>query len=279
MVYLAIFFYFASFVFQALASWFALISFRRTGQYRFGWLFFSIALLLMLGRRVSPMLAALRDLHANMTDAALSLPISFLLFLSVSTIRKAFGDLDEKARALVDAQKFDTLTLALTRAELFLEGEKEIERSLRMRQSFALLMLDIDHFKNVNDQHGHQCGDCVLHSLTCICRKVLRKIDAFGRYGGEEFVAILPGANASNAKEVAERLRQNISHHLGFASGLQDETITVSIGVAIFEPNGDKPEDSAFLFKALVGRADAAMYQAKNAGRDRVSVFECANGA
>lgn len=277
MVYLATFFYFASFIFQVLASWFALISFRRTGQYRFGWLFFSIALLLMLGRRVSPMLAALRDLHANVTDAALSLPISFLLLVGVLSIRKAFGELEEKTEKLSCSQKLDFLTSALTRTELFVLGEKEIERSLRSRRAFALLMLDLDHFKNVNDRFGHQKGDEVLKSLTCICHNTLRKIDIFGRYGGEEFVAILPETSIEHAREVAERLRKNVSDHLAFAARLEEQPITISVGVAVFEPNGDALEDRSHLFKGLVEHADMAMYHAKNSGRNQVSVFEYAN--
>lgn len=155
MLYLATFFYLASLVFQTLAFWFALISFGRAGQHRYGWLFFSLGLLLMLGRRVSPVMAMWQSSHINMTDAVLSVPISFLLMLGVLSLRKVLGELDDKTRALLHAQNLDVLTSALNRAALFAEGEKEIERSLRMRHSFAVLMLDIDHFKNINDRCGH----------------------------------------------------------------------------------------------------------------------------
>lgn len=277
MIYLATLLYLASFIFQALAFLVALVSFKRAGTHRLGWLFFSLGLLLMLGRRISPMMDVWSDLHVNMTDAVLSVPISFLLMMGVISIRRAFGELQDINEQLTHAQKLDSLTAALTHAEIFIEGEKEIERSFRTKYSFALLMLDIDHFKQVNDQHGHQCGDCVLKALTCICHNTLRKIDVLGRYGGEEFVAILPGASLDNAREVAERLRKNVSDHLGFASGLEEKKVTISIGVAVFEPTGNETKDRADLFKSLVAQADAAMYHAKNAGRNQVSVFECLN--
>jgi diguanylate cyclase (GGDEF)-like protein len=276
MFYLATFFYLVSFAFQAIASWMALISFGRVGKHRWGWLFFSFALLLMLGRRISPIIVMWRDSHVNMTDAFLSVPISFFLMLGVISIRKAYADLEDKAEQLACAQKRDFLTETISRAELFSLGEKEVERSLRTRRTFALLMLDLDHFKLVNDQLGHKVGDVVLKSLSCVCQNTLRKMDVFSRYGGEEFVALLPETTLENAREVAERLRKNVSDHLGFASGLHDRKITVSIGVAVFEPNGNTDKGAASLFSEVIEQADMAMYHAKNAGRDQVSVFEFA---
>lgn len=278
MIYLATFFYLASFLFQALASWFALISFGRAQRHLHGWLFFSAALLLMLGRRVSPMMSIWRDLHVNITDAVLSVPISFFLMLGVLSIRKALGELEEKTEKLACSQKLDFLTSALSRAELFSAGEKEVERSLRTKRNFAVLMLDIDHFKVINDQFGHQQGDMVLKSLSCICHNTLRKVDIFGRYGGEEFVAVLPETTIDQARNVAERLRKNVADHLGFAAGLQDRVVTISLGVAVFEPNGDDSQDRTNLFATLIEQADTAMYHAKNAGRNQVSVFEYSSG-
>lgn len=278
MIYLASFFYSASLVFQALSFWFALISFRPAGKYRSGWLFLSFALLLMLGRRISPIFSMWQDLHVDIVDAALSVPISFFLMFGVLSLRKALRELDEKTQQLSASQKLDFLTSAFTRAELFIAGEMEVERSLRTGRPFALLMLDLDHFKEINDQYGHQCGDDVLKSLACICQNSLRKMDVFARYGGEEFVVILPETGIKNAKEAAERLRRNVSDHLGSASGLEDKKITISIGISIFEPNGSSAENSVSLFKILLEKADTAMYQAKNLGRNQVSVFESSNG-
>lgn len=277
MIYLASFFYLVSFVFQALSSWFALISFRPAGKYRYGWLFLSLALLLMLGRRISPIFSMWQDLHFDIVDAALSVPISLLLMLGVLSLRKALRELDEKTQQLLASQKLDFLTSAFTRAELFIAGEREVGRSLRTGHPFALLMLDLDHFKEINDQYGHQCGDDVLKSLACICQNSLRRIDVFARYGGEEFVVILPETAIENAKVAAERLRKNVGDHLGFASGLQDKKITISVGISTFESKGNPEENPASLFKILLEQADTAMYQAKNLGRNQVSVFECSN--
>lgn len=274
MAYLATFLYVLSLLFQSIVAWFAFITFGRTGKHWWGWLFFSLALLLMLGRRVYQIISIMHGVHANVTDAVLSVPISFLMLLGVLSICKAYGELEEKTERLICAQKVDFLTSAMNRAEFNVIGEKEVERSLRTGRSFGLLMLDLDHFKEVNDRYGHQVGDEVLKSITCICHNTLRKIDIFARYGGEEFMVLLPEATPESACEVAERLRKNVSDHLGFASGLQNKKITISIGVAIFEPNANAIGDRATLFNSLVNQADMAMYSAKNAGRDQVFLFE-----
>lgn len=272
MIYLAIFFYSASLIFQIISAALAFGGFKYAGKYKFGWLFFSAALLLMIGRRISPIYALSHDptVTPNVTDAILALPISFLLMLSVITIRKTFDELEDKSQKLEKSQRLDYLTGAINRLELVIIGESEIERSFRTTHPFSILMLDIDHFKRINDVYGHQTGDNVLKSLTCICQNTLRKIDSFGRYGGEEFVIILPETNKQQAQEVAERLRHNVSENLNVASGLSNEKITISIGGITFKPSGNRADQPYSLLNQLIEQADVAMYQAKNNGRDQV---------
>lgn len=270
MEYLAITFYAAALIFQLIASALALGGFKRARKYRFGWVLFSLTLMLMVGRRISPILEVKHGGDVNITDAALALPISFLLMMSVIAIRKAYDDLEEKSNLLEKSQRLDYLTGAINRSELVIIGETEIERSFRNARPFSILMLDIDHFKRINDIYGHKTGDTVLRCLTGLCQNTLRKIDTFGRYGGEEFVVILPETNRESAQEVAERLRKNVSEHLNIAAGLHEEKITISIGGTVFAPNGSRSDQQYLLFNKLLEDADIAMYQAKNNGRNQV---------
>lgn len=149
----------------------------------------------------------------------------------------------------------DPLTELHNRRHLFDLGERELARSRRFGRCMGVMMLDIDHFKMVNDQHGHAIGDQVLHALGSILKNGVREIDIVGRYGGEELVIVLPEANLSGATEVAERLRREIENHFTHS---RLPAITVSIGIASLEETDDD-------FAAIVHRADLAMYRAKQA--------------
>jgi diguanylate cyclase (GGDEF)-like protein len=124
--------------------------------------------------------------------------------------------------------------------------------------TFALIMFDADHFKQVNDRHGHQAGDHVLIEIASLLHKTIRKTDAAGRWGGEEFIIICPQTNAEGAFHLAETLRQALYAHDFAPVGRQ----TASFGVTVYRP-GDTS-------KSLIARADAALYQAKHQGRDQV---------
>jgi two-component system cell cycle response regulator len=125
-------------------------------------------------------------------------------------------------------------------------------------------MLDADHFKRVNDSHGHQVGDEVLRNLAGRCTKTLRSHDVLGRYGGEEFVIVFPETNLDEATVVAERLRSAIAER-PVAAGELSLPVTVSIGLAT-SARGQTPE-------SLLARADAALYEAKRGGRNLVRAF------
>ena len=140
----------------------------------------------------------------------------------------------------------------------------EISRAQRLQHALAVLMLDIDHFKSINDTYGHDVGDQVISYLGEVCRKNLRDIDIAGRLGGEEFAILLPATSATNAHEVAERLRQHIeTHHITLTADKQLQ-FTVSIGCA-------HSDHVKLDVEQLLKVADQYLYQAKNAGRNCVA--------
>jgi two-component system cell cycle response regulator len=141
--------------------------------------------------------------------------------------------------------------------------DREVARSRRYGRGLALLMLDIDHFKAVNDDMGHLTGDYVLRELAQICNRRVRREELFGRYGGEEFVLVLPETTLDGACKYAEALRQLIATH-EFAFEGNRLRVTVSIGVATFEPEMAGATD-------LIRAADERLYEAKRAGRNRIA--------
>jgi two-component system cell cycle response regulator len=142
--------------------------------------------------------------------------------------------------------------------------DHELQRVGRYQEGFSVLMIDIDHFKRVNDEHGHPAGDGVLREVSHVLRDTLRTVDAVGRYGGEEFVAILPHTKIEEARQTADRLRKRIEEH-PFKVGDRAVHVTVSVGVASY------PSETADSGDALVSEADRALYRAKEAGRNRVA--------
>jgi diguanylate cyclase (GGDEF)-like protein len=154
----------------------------------------------------------------------------------------------------------DALTGLASRRVAARRLEAEFARAQRTGISLSVLMLDLDHFKRINDHHGHAEGDRVLVSFAARLRDELRGVDLAARYGGEEFLAILPGADAAQAARAAERVRARTAV-VDEEDPLAPPAVTVSIGIATWRP-GDTPE-------ALVARADAALYRAKDGGRNR----------
>ena len=144
---------------------------------------------------------------------------------------------------------------------------REIERANRFERPLAVLMLDIDHFKNVNDQHGHARGDAVLRELAQRVQEQIREVDTFARYGGEEFVVVLPETTVEGATQLAERICVAVRREPFHAEGEESLNVTVSVGGAAFPGHGSS---AATLMRA----ADRALYVAKNEGRDRSHVPE-----
>lgn len=160
----------------------------------------------------------------------------------------------------------DGLTGLLNRRHFESEVLGELERAVRYEHVAALLMLDIDHFKRFNDQHGHRMGDDCLRIFAQLLGNELRQSDRVARYGGEEFVAYLPETTLDRAKEVAERIRRGVEN-LTLSPEVSAGELTVSIGIAVFQRETDTLE-------SLVRRADEALYRAKDRGRNRIEVDE-----
>ena len=142
--------------------------------------------------------------------------------------------------------------------------QREFERVSRYAGSLSLLMIDIDHFKQVNDGHGHPAGDQVLREVARVVKEAVRAVDIVGRYGGEEFVAILPQTDVEEARLLAERLRKAVEA-LAVPVGNASVHVTISTGIASYPaPNVDTPDE-------LIREADRALYRAKQDGRNRVA--------
>jgi diguanylate cyclase (GGDEF)-like protein/PAS domain S-box-containing protein len=158
----------------------------------------------------------------------------------------------------------DPLTGVANRRRFIEQLEMELARMKRFDKPAAFLMMDIDHFKNVNDTHGHAVGDAVLQHFAELSRHRLRRVDLFGRLGGEEFGILLPGTDAAGARQLADSFRRHVAD-TPCQSGKGAIPFTISIGIAGFDP-GDAAADT------IMARADVALYRAKEGGRNRVEV-------
>lgn len=156
----------------------------------------------------------------------------------------------------------DHLTGACNRAHFFDLAERQRTRASQQGEPLALIAMDIDHFKRVNDSHGHAAGDAALKALTRLCRSLLRPSDTFARIGGEEFVVLMPGMDLGAAIATAERLRVAVA---ALPIALADQTInvTASFGCAVMTSSGET-------LAGLLEEADRCLYLAKRGGRDRV---------
>jgi len=185
----------------------------------------------------------------------------------VAQLQRENIDLIMKNRVLAEVSARDALTGLYNRWYVMEKIESEMNRSLRHGSPVALLMLDIDHFKRINDSFGHAAGDQVLKSFGQVLRESCRVYDVPGRYGGEEFCIILPETRVGSTTAVAERIRQRLAASR-FDIGSDRVAITASIGIAGMEADGGIVSSAA-----LIERADRALYSAKNNGRNRVEVW------
>ena len=201
--------------------------------------------------------AALITVAGHVVTLAMSL--GFLLLL------RERQELETERLAMTDA-----LTGVYNRRTLFDLGEKEISRARRTRASLSVIILDLDHFKKVNDKYGHLGGDAVLLRFVEVVRGCLRQSDVLTRYGGEEFCILLPDVGVAGAKVVGERIRSTVEASTFFVGAIPLK-VTSSVGVAAV-PNGD----AQITMSTLVARADQALYIAKRDGRNRVSVAKAA---
>lgn len=188
---------------------------------------------------------------------------------AVECVYAVFDDITETVhlqRELENQANRDFLTDVASRRYFFTLGTQELARAERYASDVSMLMLDIDHFKGVNDTYGHAAGDLVLKGVAQLCQEALREVDVLGRIGGEEFAILLPQTSGEVALEVAERIRQAVKN-AGIRISPQADAlpihVTVSIGVSTLGTAG-------ITLDALLQAADTALYQAKKSGKDRV---------
>ena len=162
--------------------------------------------------------------------------------------------------------KTDSLTNLPNRRCLFEQGQKLINNLPKVNYKLSVFIVDVDHFKKVNDQYGHDVGDKVLQKIAVFGNEVMRSRDIFARLGGEEFVAVLPDANSDEAKAISERLKEKVSDFDFSYLGIKD-SLSVSIGISTLS-------EALHEFEDLLHTADLAMYHAKSSGRNQVAIYQ-----
>ncbi|HDQ15257.1 MAG TPA: diguanylate cyclase [Sediminispirochaeta sp.] len=196
------------------------------------------------------------SLYAHVIGVVIAVALVVILLLLVKKVVRDKLEYDAH---------FDAMSGGLNKATFHQELERRIEESRRYERPFSLLVLDIDHFKKVNDQLGHQKGDEVIINLSKMIRGTIRASDIFGRIGGEEFAILAPETDLKQAYQLAEKIRQSVAA----ASLIGEQKITVSIGLAASAVGQDREATSQKSNESILSRADRALYRAKNAGRNR----------
>ncbi|HSC68633.1 MAG TPA: diguanylate cyclase [Cellvibrio sp.] len=190
-------------------------------------------------------------------DDFLSKPLNDRELITAVSVRAA------RSRQLSDALDRDSLTGLLKHSRIKEQVDAELSRALRNGENLSVVMLDLDHFKQVNDTYGHPAGDKVIKAIAHLLRQRLRKTDVVGRYGGEEFVAVLPRCNCEEARILMEDVRQRF-RDITFTVGQRSFSVTLSVGIAGYHPEEVEHADQ------LLQAADAALYRAKTEGRNRI---------
>lgn len=202
---------------------------------------------------------ALRDAARirSLQRAVIGLTLAIIAALAALIVRHVLN-----ARRLRTMALTDELTRIPNRRHLLSIADQRVSAARRGTGPLSVLALDVDHFKRINDSYGHEVGDRVLHRVAATCRSALRRDDVIGRVGGEEFVVIMPGADAKVALEVAERLRSAVER-VEWSDLDPSLRVTVSVGATEWAPGDDS-------FAALARRADDSLYRAKERGRNRI---------
>lgn len=191
-------------------------------------------------------------------DDFLSKPLSDRELITAVSLRAA------RSRQLSDALDRDSLTGLLKHSRIKEQVDAELSRAVRSGDNLSVVMLDLDHFKKINDTYGHPAGDKVIKAIAHLLRQRLRKTDAVGRYGGEEFVAVLPRCNREEAQTLMEDVRHRFSE-ITFTVDQRAFNVTLSAGIAAYRPGVERAEQ-------LLQEADAALYRAKSEGRNRIDI-------
>jgi diguanylate cyclase (GGDEF)-like protein len=199
---------------------------------------------------------------------AVTLVTGTAIWLNEKAKARAMNHLESAQELLNHLAMIDPLTNVFNRRYFFDRAKVELEIARRHESRTSILLLDIDHFKRINDSYGHNVGDQILTGMVALCQENLREMDTLARLGGEEFVILLPETDLAEARHIAERLRRTLEHTpINTDSGLLN--VTISIGVM------SQPASDAHLpVHKLVQRADQAMYLAKRSGRNRVVTWQ-----
>jgi diguanylate cyclase (GGDEF)-like protein len=205
---------------------------------------------------------------AIMVAMAVSLANRFTTMLNELEyeVAERTAELSAANALLAEAARVDPLTSLLNRRGFTEEADAEVQRVLRTDRGFTVILADVDNFKSFNDSHGHACGDHVLKRLAAIFGASVRDVDRVARWGGEEFILLLPETELEGAAVLAEKLRQGIAGNM-FEFGGQRLSITMTFGVAGYR-KGETLD-------ACIARADAALYHGKERGRNQVMVGNC----
>jgi len=216
---------------------------------------------------------ARRDISsvAGMSVLLLAGALLFVFACAFVLVRRGTNQLKAAQNILHTMATTDALTSLLNRHQVFLRAEEEFVRLDREREdgsskALGLLMLDVDRFKRLNDTHGHQAGDLILKEIADRLMRSVRRYDFVGRYGGEEFLAVLPGIGFPGAKAIAERIRARMESEPVLIGGVE-VPVTVSLGLACTTGEGES-------FEEALKRADEGLYRAKSEGRNRVAWVE-----
>lgn len=256
-----------SVVVQIAAATIAIRGLQRSGEFRPAWISLSIALLLMVERRLVPLFQGPLDTWADLVNTLFGLSISLFILAGVFGLKRMFAHLLNQETVLQQLANTDYLTNLHNRRHFMMLANHELARAARYESEYSLMMVDIDWFKKVNDSYGHHGGDLVLQEIARICREQVRNVDIIGRVGGEEFAIFLPETGAEQAWDAAERLRQRIAQAAipvdGQASPIH---VTISIGVVT-------RRNHSVSLDRLLNFADHALYEAKAGGRNCVRSF------
>ncbi len=182
-------------------------------------------------------------------------------------LEAATRELKKSNEKLMTLSDTDALTGIYNRRFLMKSLVREIKRAKETGECLSLIILDIDHFKGINDRYGHQNGDAVIKTVANVCQKKMRSLDILARYGGEEFVIVLPDTSLCDSLSIAQRLRESM-HGIGFPPPMENLKVTASFGVASF------PTEAVDGINSLIRQADKALYEAKHRGRNRVEAMK-----
>ena len=257
---------------QLIAALLALRAMPHSGRFRYPWIALSLALLLMVERRLLP-LFEFRDRSSDLMDAFYAFAISALLVFGILGLDRLLRALRANEGHLVRLATTDTLTGLANRRHVLTELERELQRCDRTLKPLSILMIDLDHFKGINDRLGHAVGDAVLAEVAARCRARLRAIDLCGRIGGEEFVVVLPESDDAGAAATARRLCADLAEN-PIETEAGPVRATISIGVACYAPRTEpvlQPGGAPDRMRRLLQQADRALYRAKDGGRNAVS--------